>query len=305
MNKSFRFLTIIIGILVIVFFINAISTSNIKIIKNTAENYQIKALKIPPNLNFAGEKVPVHRVDIKERIDRELLVNTYWQSNGLLLIKRAHKYFPVIEAFLKKYGLPDDFKYLAVAESGLMNNSSPAGASGFWHFLRSSGKEYGLEVNKNVDERYHLEKATKVAADYLKKSKQRFGSWTLAAAAYNAGNARIAKRLETQQVTDYYDLLLNEETSRYIFRIVALKEILSNPKKYGFEFDEEDLYTIQETRTIKVDTAISNIASFAKKFGTNYKELKLHNPWLRENKLNNKSRKLYEIKIPVQKVAGK
>ncbi len=250
-------------------------------------------------MNFAGEKVPVERADIKERMDRELLVNTYWQSNGLLMIKRANKYFPIIEPLLKKYGIPDDFKYLAVAESGLQNNSSPAGASGFWHFLRGSAKEYGLEVNKNVDERYHLELATKVAADYLKKSKKRFGSWTLAAAAYNAGNARIARRMKTQQVEDYYDLLLNSETSRYIFRIVALKEIMSNPTEYGFEFDEEDLYTMPKTRIVKVDTAITNIASFAKGFGTNYKELKLHNPWLRENKLNNKSRKQYDIKIPV------
>jgi len=233
-------------------------------------------------------------------MDRELLVNTYWQSNGLLLIKRAHKYFPIIEPMLKKYGIPDDFKYLAVAESGLENNSSSAGAAGFWHFLKSSAKEYGLEVNQNVDERYNLEKATKVAADYLKKSKKRFGTWTLAAAAYNAGNARIARNLKKQQVTDYYDLLLNTETSRYVLRIVALKEILSYPKKYGFEFENEDLYTSPETRTVKVDTVITNIASFAKVFNINYKELKLHNAWLRENKLNNKSRKSYKITIPVK-----
>ena len=231
-------------------------------------------------------------------MDRELLVNTYWQSNGLLLIKRAHKYFPLIEPLLKKYGIPDDFKYLAVAESGLENNSSPAGAAGFWHFLKSSAKEYGLEVNQNVDERYNLEKSTKVAAEYLKKSKKRFGTWTLAAAAYNAGNARIARNLKKQQVTNYYDLLLNSETSRYVFRIVALKEVLSNPKKYGFEFEEDDLYNLPDIKTVKVDTVITNIASFAKKFKTNYKELKLHNAWLRENKLNNKSRKLYKIQIP-------
>ena len=201
---------------------------------------------------------------------------------------------------LKKYGIPDDFKYLAVAESGLENNSSSAGAAGFWHFLKSSAKEYGLEVNQNVDERYNLEKATKVAADYLKKSKKRFGTWTLAAAAYNAGNARIARNLKKQQVTDYYDLLLNSETSRYVLRIVALKEVLSYPKKYGFEFEKEDLYTSPTTRTVKVDTVITNIASFAKGFNTNYKELKLHNAWLRENKLNNKSRKLYKITIPIK-----
>ena len=299
MHKKQHRPTIYLSLLIAFFFLNAIHISDVGPEKNTHETYNIKALKIPENLTFAGEKVPTDRYDIRERMDRELLVNTYWQSNGLLMMKRANKFFPVIEPLLKKYGIPDDFKYLAVAESGLQNNSSPAGASGFWHFLRTSAREYGLEVNRNVDERYHLELATKVAAAYLKKSKERFGTWTLAAAAYNAGNARIANRLKNQQVDDYYDLLLNSETSRYVFRIVALKEIMSNPKKYGFEFDEEDLYSLPKTRTVEVDTAIVNIASFAKHFGTNYKVLKLHNPWLRENKLNNKSRKLYHIKIPV------
>lgn len=299
MNKPLRFLSFLGLLALTVLFFNIIGKDNIPFLKNVSDKYEIKAVKIPKNMFLAGERVPLERADIRERMDRELLVNTYWQSNGLLLIKRAHKYFPVIEPLLKKYGLPDDFKYLAVAESGLQNNSSPAGASGFWHFLRSSAKEYGLEVNRNVDERYNLELATKVAAEYLKKSKERFGTWTLAAAAYNAGNARIAKRLETQQVTDYYDLLLNSETSRYVFRIVALKEIISNPKKYGFVFDKEDLYTLPKTYTIKVDTAITNIASFAKNYGLTYKEFKAYNPWLRENKLNNKSRKLYHISLPV------
>ena len=299
MHKKQHRSTIYLSLLIAFFFLNAIHISDFCPEKNTHGTYNIKALTIPENLTFAGEKVPTDRYDIRERMDRELLVNTYWQSNGLLMMKRANKFFPVIEPLLKKYGIPDDFKYLAVAESGLQNNSSPAGASGFWHFLRTSAREYGLEVNRNVDERYHLELATKVAAAYLKKSKERFGTWTLAAAAYNAGNARIANRLKNQQVDDYYDLLLNSETSRYVFRIVALKEIMSNPKKYGFEFDEEDLYSLPKTRTVEVDTAIVNIASFAKHFGTNYKVLKLHNPWLRENKLNNKSRKLYHIKIPV------
>jgi len=300
MNKHIRPLTLLSILLVVIIFSNAISTSNIKPPKNTSDKYEIKALKLPPYLNLAGEKIPLERADIKERMDRELLVNTYWQSNGLLLIKRAHKYFPIIEPLLKKYGIPDDFKYLAVAESGLQNNSSSAGAAGFWHFLKSSGREYGLEINRNVDERYNIEKATKVAADYLIKSKERFGSWTLAAAAYNAGNARISRSLKTQQVSSFYDVLLNSETSRYVFRIVALKEVLSNPKKYGFIYDQEDLYTAPKYRVVKVDTVINNIASFAKYFDTNYKELKLHNPWLRQNKLNNKTRRIYEIKIPVK-----
>ena len=298
MKKTTRPLLLILIFILSIIFFNAGNLSDKTLEKNTSSTYNIKALKIPNSLSFAGEKVPTELNDIKERMDRELLVNTYWQSNGLLLIKRAHKYFPLIEPLLKKYGIPDDFKYLAVAESGLENNSSPAGAAGFWHFLKSSAKEYGLEVNQNVDERYNLEKATKVAAEYLKKSKKRFGTWTLAAAAYNTGNARIARNLKKQQVTNYYDLLLNSETSRYVFRIVALKEVLSNPRKYGFEFEEDDLYNLPDIKTVKVDTVITNIASFAKKFKTNYKELKLNNAWLRENKLNNKSRKLYKIKIP-------
>lgn len=300
MTKSTRFLSIFIFLVLTIVFINAISTSQIKPQKNTSDTYKIKALKLPLNLNLAGERVPLEQLDIRERMDRELLVNTYWQSNGLLLIKRANKYFPILEPLLKKYGIPDDFKYLAVAESALIDETSSAGAAGFWHFMRATGKEYGLEINSNVDERYDIEKSTKVAADYLIKSKERFGSWTLAAAAYNAGNARIAESLETQKVTSYYDVLLPDETERYVFRIIALKEILSNPKAYGFVFDKNDLYTNPKTKTVQVDTIINNIADFAKGFGTNYKELKLHNPWLRENKLNNESRKLYEIKIPVE-----
>lgn len=300
MKNSVRILSLGALILATALLTNAISTQNIPDPKNTSDTYKIKALKLPPNLNLAGERVPLEQADIKERMDRELLVNTYWQSNGLLLLKRANKYFPILEPLLKKYGLPDDFKYLAVAESALIDETSSAGAAGMWHFMRGTGKEYGLEINKNVDERYNIEKSTKVAAEYLIKAKERLGSWTLAAAAYNAGNYGIAKRLETQGVTNYYDALLPDETERYVLRIIALKEVLSNPKKYGFIFDQNDLYTLQKTRTVKVDTVITNIALFAKKFDTNYKELKLHNPWLRQNKLNNKSRKMYEIKIPVK-----
>jgi len=300
MSKSFRILSLILVLFVTLLLLNGIQkeTSGKKIF--THEFYKIKAIKLPSDLNLAGERVPIEKKDIRERMDRELLVNTYWQSNGLLLIKRANKYFPILEPLLKEYGLPDDFKFLALAESAFTDETSSAGAAGIWHFMKRTGKEYGLEINKNVDERYHIEKSTKVAAAYLKKSKERFNSWTLAAAAYNAGNYGIHKQLEKQQVTNYYDALLANETERYIFRIIALKEVISNPKKYGFIFDNEDLYTHTKTRVIKVDTVISNITLFAKKFGITYKELKIHNPWLRENKLNNASRKLYEIKIPVR-----
>ncbi len=298
MNKPVRFLSIITILFVAILFTNTISQSNEPLVKNVAESYQIKAVKLPINMDLAGERVPLEKADIKERMDRELLVNTYWQSNGLLLIKRANKYFPILEPLLAKHGLPDDFKFLALAESAFIDETSSVGAAGMWHFMKSTGREYGLEINNNVDERYHIEKSTKVAAEYLKKAYNRFNSWTLAAAAYNAGNYGVGSRLETQQVTSYYDVLLPDETERYVFRILALKEIISNPEKYGFEFDKEDLYTLPSTYTVKVDTAITNIALFAKKHGTTYKDLKLHNSWLRENKLNNKSGKLYEIKIP-------
>lgn len=300
MSKLNRFVFVILVLFVTILFLNGIHKDGSDIETATHKTYKIKAIKLPTNLNLAGERVPLEKNDIKERMDRELLVNTYWQSNGLLLIKRANKYFPIIEPLLKEYGLPDDFKYLALAESAFIDETSTAGAAGIWHFMKGTGKEYGLEINKNVDERYHIEKSTKVAAAYLKKSKKRFNSWTLAAAAYNAGNYGIHKRLESQQVTNYYDALLPNETERYIFRIIALKEIISNPKKYGFIFDSEDLYTLPETKIVKVDTVISDISLFAKKFGITYKELKIHNPWLRENKLNNASKKLYEIKIPVK-----
>jgi hypothetical protein len=268
--------------------------------KTTSENndeYTIRAIKIPKNLNFAGELVPLEKEDIKERVDREFLVNVYWQSNTLLYIKRANRYFGIIEPILKKNGIPDDFKYLAVIESGLQNVTSPAGARGFWQIMQSTARENGLEVNDNVDERYNLELATQVACDYLNNAKKRFGTWTLAAASYNAGVTGILRKQKDQLVTDYYDLLLAEETERYVPRIVAVKEILSNPSKFGFILEESDLYTLEPTKTVKVDTVITDIARFSKDFGINYKVLKLHNPWLRENKLNNASRKMYEIKI--------
>jgi hypothetical protein len=300
MKKSQRILSLLSITIITVLFINAINKSQSDPIPSTHKNYKIKAIKLPNNLNLAGERVPIEISDIRERMDRELLVNTYWQSNGLLLIKRANKYFPILEPLLKKYGLPDDFKFLALAESGFIDETSSAGAAGMWHFMKATGKEYGLEINKNVDERYNIEKSTKVAAQYLKDAQKRFNSWTLAAAAYNAGNYGVSKRLEAQQVDNYYNALLPNETERYVFRIIALKEVISNPEKYGFVFDETDLYTLSETRTVKVDTIINNITLFAKKFGITYKELKIHNAWLRENKLNNKSRKVYEIKIPIK-----
>lgn len=266
--------------------------------KKIINDYNVYALNVPENLEFAGEAMPLQNPDILERMDRELLVNTYWQSNGLLMFKRANKYFPIIEPILEKYGIPNDFKYLAVIESGLQNVTSPAGARGVWQIMKATGRENGLEINDNVDERYHLEMATEVACKYLLTAKEKFGSWTLAAASYNAGMAGVAKELDRQGVSDYYDLLLGEETGRYIFRIVALKEILNNPDKYGFNFRHKDLYKPIPTYKVAVDTAVADFVNFSEQFGINYKILKLHNPWLREKHLNNKSGKLYRIEIP-------
>ena len=259
---------------------------------------KVFALDIAENYSFAGETVTLDEHDLRERMDKELLVNTYWQSNTMLMIKRSNKYFPTIERILKEEGVPDDFKYLAVIESGLENVNSPAGAKGFWQIMKTTGREMGLEVNSNVDERYHIENATRVACTYLKKAKKKLGSWTLAAASYNRGISGINRLLEKQQAETYYDLLLNSETRRYVFRILAMKEILSNPTRYGFVFEVQDLYTKIPVYTVEVDTAISNIARFAKTMGINYKQMKIHNPWLLQNHLNNKSRKLYHIKLP-------
>lgn len=261
-------------------------------------DYNVYAIPMPEKLEFSGESVPLNIPDIKERMDRELLVNTYWQSNGFLLFKRAHKYFPIIEPILESYGVPDDFKYLAMIESGLQNITSPAGAKGFWQIMKSTGREYGLEINSNVDERYNLILSTKVACEYLIKAKKKYGSWTLSAAAYNAGMNRISSELERQSVDNYYDMLLGQETGRYIFRIIAVKEIINNPKKYGFNFSEIDLYGYPNSYTVKVDTAVTDLVKFAEKFNLNYKQLKIHNPWLKEAFLNNKSRKKYDIEIP-------
>jgi len=309
MNTSYKIIILLSIIILAGFFIKATQqTANsketnttiteVKNNKSVSENYEIKAVKMPAYLEFAGEKVPLEIQDVFERMDRELLVNTYWQSNTLLYAKRANKYFPIIEKILAENGVPNDFKYLALIESGLMNATSPAGAKGFWQIMKTTGREMGLEINKNIDERYHLEKATKVACKYLLKAHDKFGNWTMAAASYNSGRSGILRQLKKQKVTNYYDLLLGEETSRYVFRIIAVKEILDNPKKYGFVYNSADLYHHKDTYKVEVDTVITNVANFAKHYGINYKELKALNPWLRENVLNNASRKKYLITLP-------
>lgn len=249
-------------------------------------------------MDFSGEEVPTFMADVQERLDKEMITNMNYHTNTTLVIKRANKVFPIIEPILAKYGVPDDFKYLAVIESSLVNAVSPAGARGVWQFMPATAKEKGMEVSDEVDERYHLEKSTEAACKYLLTAKEKFGSWTLAAASYNGGMNGIAKKMEEQHVDNYYDLLLTEETSRYVFRILALKEIMKNSDKYGFSIPKEALYYTIPTKKIVVDSSITDLAKFAKTQGVNYKILKIHNPWLRDKKLTNNSRKKYEIEIP-------
>lgn len=252
----------------------------------------------PPMVDFAGESAPLNIYDVRERFDRELLVNANLHSSTILIIKRANRAFPIIEPILAKYGVPDDFKYLAVIESALTNAVSSSGAKGVWQFMPETAKEKGMEVNDIVDERYHLEKSTEAACSYLLAAKAKFGTWTLAAASYNGGMNGVNKKIEEQQVSDYYDLLLTDETSRYVFRILALKEIMKNPTKYGFDINPTDLYENLPTKKIEVDSAITDLAVFAKTQGINYKILKLHNPWMRDKKLTNPTKKKYVIEIP-------
>lgn len=265
---------------------------------NPAKSDSVRLFDLPAELTFAGEKVPLEMADVRERLEREIYVNAYWQSNMILLMKRSSKYLPEIEVLLAENQIPDDFKYLAMAESALMNVASPAGAKGFWQILEGTGKEYGLEVSKDVDERYHLEKATIAATKYLKKSHGRFGDWTAVAASYNMGQAGFERRQNDQFAKNYYDLYLNEETSRYLFRILAFKVIFENPGDFGFHLRPSDFYKNPEFRTVKVDSDIKNLASWARRQGSTYKELKLYNPWLRDKDLNIKRGKSYEIQLP-------
>ncbi len=252
---------------------------------------------LPDKISLAGEIVPLNDFEVRERLEREILVNTFWQSQTILLLKKSKRWFPEIERILKQEGVPDDFKYLALAESGLSNVVSPSNAAGFWQFLPSTAKQYGLIVNAEVDERYHLEKATIAACKYLKEAYAKFGSWSLVAASYNMGIDGLQKQMATQKQKNYFNLLLNDETARYIFRILALKEIGGNPAKYGFKLENTDFYKPLKSKTLLVDSSITDIAQFAINQKINYKQIKLLNPWLRQNTLPNKTKEKYEIKI--------
>ncbi len=256
------------------------------------------SLDIPENISFAGEPVPMDIPDVHERLDKELQINTYFHSNTIFLIKRASRWLPQIEKILKENDVPNDFKYLPLIESNLLNVISPKNAVGYWQILKTSGREFGLEISGEVDERYDPLKATEAACKYLKQAYRKFGNWTLVAASYNRGMNGLDRAIENQQVKSYYDLFLNEETSRYVFRILAIKEIVENPLKYGFKINPKHVYAEEPLKYIEVKETIKDLVTFAKQHNTNYKLIKGHNPWLRDERLTVKKGKHYQIAIP-------
>ena len=273
---------------------------------SSKESNLFKALKfqnavspviIPEYMQFAGENVPLNNFDTRESLERELIVNTYWHSQSLILLKRAKRYFPVIEPILKKYNIPDDFKYMAVAESGLAQVVSPSQAVGIWQLKEGTAKDYGLEVNETVDERYHIEKSTEAACKFMNKSYSLFNNWALAAASYNGGRRFIKEQMEQQKQSSYYDLLLGEETERYVFRMIALKLIFENPEDYGFVTGNEGYEPIPYNEKV-ISVSIDDFGQFALDNNTNYKMLKMLNPWLRKPYLKIPANKSYKIKIP-------
>lgn len=253
---------------------------------------------VPKEAAFAGEQVPLNLPDVYERFDKELQINVYLHSSTLFLLKRANRWLPRMQEILKENNIPDDFKYLPLIESGLLNVTSPKDAVGYWQILEASGKELGLEITKEVDERYDPIKSTQAACKYLKKAHDKLGDWTLAAASYNRGMAGMKNELEDQREKNYYDLHLNDETSRYVFRLLAIKEIAEHPEKYGFKLKPEHLYQPEDLKYVEVNESIKDLVAFAQSNGTNYKLLKRYNPWLRQNKLTVRKGKTYRIALP-------
>lgn len=267
--------------------------------KNEKREIRYESVYMPKKVSFAGEPMPLDQYYVKEALDRELLSNAYFHSQTIRFIKMAPRYFSVIEPILKKNGVPDDFKYLALAESNFDPRAvSPARAVGFWQLLQGTAKDYGLEIDDEVDERYHIEKATDVACAYIKDAYQKFGKWTMVAAAYNRGMAGVQREVDRQQEEDYYDLLITTETARYVYRIVALKLILENPEKYNFYIPDEEKYPIIPTREVEITGSVANFAEYAEQQGVSYKLFKDFNPWLRDTKLTYSGKKRYWVKIP-------
>jgi hypothetical protein len=306
-NKLTFFAFGFLSFLVLLLFLNAtVDTSRIYLpfIKQNAKEENLAlpvqtayAVKIPSAVSFAGEPVPLDDPEIRERLDRELTVNAYWQSSTILMLKRANRFMPVIEKILKEEGVPDDLKFVAVAESNFDNVVSPAGATGFWQLMRTSGIQYGLIINDEVDERYNLEKATHAACRYLIDAKEKTGSWTAAAAAYNMGVGGLSRAQARQSETEYYNLLLNSETSRYVQRIIALKIIYENPRDFGFYLGKEDFYPELNYTVQQISDSVSWV-DFAKQNNTSYKMLRVYNPWIRDFNLTNREKRTYDVKIP-------
>ena len=300
-KKVFVVAGLVVGVGIVAGLMLSFSNGEKGIVKVVGAAFQnVEAVGLPDTLSFANEQVPLQNFDTRESLDREMLVNSYWHSQTLYLLKLSTRFFPVIEPILKQEGVPDDFKYLALAESGLQQVISPAKAAGMWQILESTAKGEGLEVTAEVDERYNVEKSTRVACSYLKHAYSIFGSWTMAAASYNIGQAGLLRQSEKQGSKDYYDLALGEETGRYMFRILALKLIFQNPAAYGFDLAESDYYPALQSKEVEVDSSITRISDFASKMGTNYKMIKLYNPWLRGASLTNPKNKKYLIKVPAE-----
>ena len=298
--KSTGFIFSLLTFLAAAFILTSCSTASGELAESDPpiKKYIILPAELPSKLDFAGEWVPLELLDILESLDRELLINKYWQSQTLLFLKKSKRFFSIIEPILKAHGVPDDFKYLPIAESGFFNSVSPAGAVGIWQFLAGTAREYGLEVNEEVDERYHYEKSTEAACKYLLESSKLYGNWTMAAASYNAGRRGMNRQIDRQDERSYYDLLLNEETARYVFRILSFKLILSDPEKYGFYLAEKDYYPVIPFYEVTIDRSIESFADFSRRYFISYKVLKFMNPWLRDTKLTNRLEKPYYIKIP-------
>lgn len=255
---------------------------------------------LPQQLSFAGESVPLDRSDLREQIDKELQINIYFHSNTIFLIKRANEWLPQFEPILKRNGIPDDFKYLPLIESGLLNAVSPANAVGFWQIVKSAGKENGLEISREVDQRYDPIKSAEAACKYFKQAYGKFHNWTLVAASYNRGMSGLDRAIQKQKVDTYYDLFLNEETARYVFRVLAIKEIIENPQRYGFKINPKHLYQRDSLKYIEVSNTVPDLVDFALAQGTNYKLLKRYNPWLRDDRLTVRKNEMYKIAIPAQ-----
>ena len=262
--------------------------------------FAMSSWKLPETFTFAGEEMPLQYFDTHESLDRELNATAFRHGSTILTIKRAGRYFPEIEKILRENGIPDDFKYLACAESDLSNVISPSGATGFWQIMEGTGKDFGMTINKEIDDRYNLEQATLFACRYFRSAYERYGNWTMAAASYNNGFNGLDEQVSIQKETSYYDLLLNDETARYLFRIAALKLVMSEPSKYGLEISPEDLYSPIPYTEVKVDTAVTSFEQFSRYFDTNYKMLKFLNPWLRKPFLTNNDGREYIIRVPVK-----